>query len=236
MATALDHLPPMVREARRTMGRSLIEDLRRWWQPPYLVELHSQSTDLSRMLGGAKTMPTQDEDSAGEQRRERIREWFAERDVSLIFERDNGGWLAVMIPNSLRAGAADAGHGRTRHEAAEDAMSRFLGTGDVGIQAPPAGATAEARAPIVKTATVAVSLRLEGVAETERAELETLRLDAVASDFGWQIAFAEEPDGSWFWIVVDVATREPLKWGREPTFEDAKIATVIDLVPPSGEA
>jgi hypothetical protein len=66
-------------------------------------------------------------------------------------------------------------------------------------------------------------------------EAERGRLAKIATDFGWHIGFAQEPDGSWFWLVLDVETDEPLKSGTAPTWQDALIDCVKDLVPPNTE-
>lgn len=63
-------------------------------------------------------------------------------------------------------------------------------------------------------------------------EAERERLAKIATDFGWRFGFAQEPDGSWFWLVMDVETDEPIKSGAAPSWQDALIDCVKDLVPP----
>jgi hypothetical protein len=70
---------------------------------------------------------------------------------------------------------------------------------------------------------------------TPEIEANRQRLTEIATDFGWNIGFAEEPDGSWFWLVADAKTGEPIKSGTASTWQDALIECVEDLVPPSDE-
>lgn len=77
-----------------------------------------------------------------------------------------------------------------------------------------------------------------GVEEVEtppEIEAEREGLAKVATDFGWRFGFAQEPDGSWFWLVMDVQTDEPIKAGTAPSWQDALIDCVKDLVPPHGD-
>jgi len=66
-------------------------------------------------------------------------------------------------------------------------------------------------------------------------EAERERLAKIATDFGWRFGFAQEPDGSWFWLVMDVETDEPIKSGSASTWQDALIECVQDLVPPHAD-
>jgi hypothetical protein len=66
-------------------------------------------------------------------------------------------------------------------------------------------------------------------------QAERKRLSKIAADFGWRIAFAAEPDGLWFWLVTHDQTDEPIKGGTAPTWQDALLAVVEDLVPPSDD-
>lgn len=63
-------------------------------------------------------------------------------------------------------------------------------------------------------------------------ETERERLTGIATDFGWRFGFAQEPDGSWFWLIMDVETDEPIKSGASVSWQDALIDCVKDLVPP----
>lgn len=63
-------------------------------------------------------------------------------------------------------------------------------------------------------------------------QAERERLAKVATDFGWRFGFSVEPDGSWFWLVMDVETDDPIKWGTAATWQDALLESIEDLVPP----
>jgi hypothetical protein len=65
-------------------------------------------------------------------------------------------------------------------------------------------------------------------------QAERERLSKIATDFGWHFGFAQEPDGSWFWLVLDADTDEPIKSGSAQSWQDALIDCVKDLVPPDG--
>jgi hypothetical protein len=76
---------------------------------------------------------------------------------------------------------------------------------------------------------------VEAIATPPDIAAERERLTTIATDFGWHIGFAEEPDGSWFWLVLEAATDEPIKSGTASTWDDARIALIEELMPPSGE-
>jgi hypothetical protein len=74
---------------------------------------------------------------------------------------------------------------------------------------------------------------VEDVAAPADIEAERERLAKVATDFGWRFGFSKEPDGSWFWLVMDVETDDPIKSGTAATWQDALLECVEDLVPPN---
>jgi hypothetical protein len=76
---------------------------------------------------------------------------------------------------------------------------------------------------------------VEEIETPPEIEAERERLAKIATDFGWRVGFAQEPDGSWFWLVTDVETDEPVKSGTAPTWQDALIECVEDLAPPHQE-
>jgi len=95
-----------------------------------------------------------------------------------------------------------------------------------------AGAMHEKVAEPVTVVGVGTQTLLEEIVTSAEAEAEHARLVALATDFGWRFGFAQEPDGSWFWLVADAETDEPLKSGKAPDWQDALIESVQDLVPP----
>ena len=71
-----------------------------------------------------------------------IEVWFRERRVALRYDRVKDAWVALIIPDDLRVGAVDGGHGATKLDAARDAKARYerreLGdSGVVGIKITP---------------------------------------------------------------------------------------------------
>jgi hypothetical protein len=60
-------------------------------------------------------------------------------------------------------------------------------------------------------------------------------LERLAGDYGWSINFVNEPDGSIHWFVFDRDKGALLKDGNAPTWDDARLAVIEDLYPPSGE-
>lgn len=64
-------------------------------------------------------------------------------------------------------------------------------------------------------------------------EFRTLR-EKVKMDFGWRLAFSPEPDGSYSWAVLsDDGTS--LQSGVASSWDDARLAVIADLYPPSSE-
>lgn len=94
------------------------------------------------------------------------------------------------------------------------------------------GAMHRSESPPVTVMIVAHHASVEEVETPADIEAERERLAKIATDFGWRFGFAQEPDGSWFWLVMDVETGEPIKSGTAPTWQDALIECVEDLAPP----
>lgn len=60
------------------------------------------------------------------------------------------------------------------------------------------------------------------------------RLESELREFGWHIIFNEEPDDSWSWRVVD-DHQDVLGSGTADNWDDTKLNSIIDLMPPSNE-
>lgn len=60
-------------------------------------------------------------------------------------------------------------------------------------------------------------------------------LRRLAAEFGWYIGFAAEPDGRIWWGVLGGATGELLQHGHADTWDDARLAAIENLYPPSDE-
>lgn len=71
------------------------------------------------------------------------------------------------------------------------------------------------------------------VLEVPTEEWTSLR-KRVKMEFGWELAFSPEPDGSYSWAALD-DNGNALKSGVADTWDDAKLAAIEDLFPPSSE-
>jgi hypothetical protein len=83
---------------------------------------------------------------------------------------------------------------------------------------------------------------LLGSYEERRAALHELRsrtvgglMNKVKMDFGWNLAFAKEPDGSFSW-VAHANDGAQVKAGVADSWDDALLAAIDGLYPPSAEA
>jgi hypothetical protein len=112
----------------------------------------------------------------------------------------------------------------------------FLDVTDAGFDAASrlrlSGAMHRSESPAVTIMVVGQEADVEEVETPADIEAERERLTKIATDFGWRFGFAQEPDGSWFWLVTDAETDEPIKSGTASNWQDALIDCVKDLVPP----
>lgn len=60
-------------------------------------------------------------------------------------------------------------------------------------------------------------------------------LEKIAMEYGWLIGGRNEPDGSKSWVVLDSEGGTVLKSGVADSWDDARIAMIEDLYPPSEE-
>lgn len=115
----------------------------------------------------------------------------------------------------------------------------FLDVTDAGFdeasRARLSGAMHRSESPPITVMVVGEDPDVEEIETPADIVAERERLARIATDFGWHIDFAQEPDGSWFWLVLDAETDEPIKWGTAATWQDALIDCVEDLVPPRVE-
>jgi hypothetical protein len=225
MATDPAELPAATRDVRYTAGKSEVMKILDWWEPPRVIELHTVSEDAYRG-GGSPHRPVGDVPDE-ERRIAEIEGILKARGIVMRLQADeeHDRWIAMIIPEVLRVGATDLVLGKTRLEAAESALvllesypAPVLGGNTLSL--PPVTSAGEGRAHGEPLAQV----------EAERRELE-----GVAADFGWRIAFAPEPDGSWFWLVIDAETDEVINSGVSESWDDARLAAIENLMPPSHE-
>lgn len=204
-------------------------------------------------------------ESAGEesQRRE-IEAWFRERRVTLEYhivgdEGDVWDCVAMMVPDDY-VGVIEGGGGSTKLAAAADAQERYRAKhGEAIVQTvTPGGAIAGGNAPteivggaggisseetvgtpsvtqieppsLVRERAVGVPT-VEVIPESVRAPLER-----IAGEFGWYFTYVLEPDGGFRWFLFERDGDTLLKTGVADGWDDALLATVEGLQPPSGEA
>jgi hypothetical protein len=98
------------------------------------------------------------------------------------------------------------------------------------------GAMQRGESPPITVMIVGEAPDIEEVETPPDIEAERERLAKIATDFGWHIGFSQEPNGSWFWLVTDAETDEPLKSGTASNWQDALVDCVEDLIPPNPEA
>jgi hypothetical protein len=145
-----------------------------------------------------------------------------------------GGEVKCQKPDVLDL--IDLGHLRPTH----GSNVLFLDVTDAGFEEASrlrlSGAMHRSESPPVTVMVVGQEEDVEEVETPADIEAERERLAKIATDFGWRIGFAQEPDGSWFWLVMDVETDEAIKSGTAATWQDALIECVQDLVPPHTDA
>jgi hypothetical protein len=155
---------------------------------------------------------------------EEIEEWFRERGYVLHFDAEPEGFIAFVTPAGVRVGSAVAMGAATRQlDAAEEARADFLSS-DQTVQLEPAQETNEAQ-PITP-----VKAAVSEIPSEVREPLEK-----VAAEFGWYFSFVVEPDESVRWFVFDRDRKTLLRSGVANTWDDARLAVIEDIYPPSGE-
>lgn len=81
---------------------------------------------------------------------------------------------------------------------------------------------------------LAICPRCNGIM-SRRSKLCRVCRERRTDAFGWLLSFAHEPDGSFSWWVRHERTGETIRSGCAETWDDARLAAVVELVPPSGE-
>jgi len=114
MATLAPALPEATRLARDTAGRTEVKKVLSWFEPPRVIQLGTMS-DRALTEGGSPDKPDEAAQVA------QIEAWFRERGIELWFDQIGSRWVALMIREGTRVGAAGAGRGLSRFEAARDA-------------------------------------------------------------------------------------------------------------------
>jgi hypothetical protein len=76
--------------------------------------------------------------------------------------------------------------------------------------------------------------RTPGLAQLLEIPAADLReVERLAADAGWEFLFWREPDGRYSWSVT--AGGRTIKTGISATWDDAKLDSILDFPPPSGE-
>ncbi len=184
-------------------------------------------------------------DSEKRQLRE-IEEWFRERGITLEYGQVGDPavieeWVALMIPVGHEGGLVEGGGGPTKLAAARDAQERYTAlhgdTAVVTVRITPGGAEASGFPPTEKIEPPSiVHERALGEATVHAVPPEVREpLRKIAGEFGWYMTVVDEPEGSFRWFVFDHDGDTLLKQGVADTWDDALLAMIEDLYPPSGE-
>jgi hypothetical protein len=195
-------------------------------------------------------MPQQDDD----QHLREIEEWFREHEITLqcseiVGDQEPVEWVALMIRDGQNVGAG--GVGVTKLAAAEDARRRYVLQHGMGREFVESGsliagasvggsaatARAEANTPSVKIEVPRIDHERTLWEPTVSAIPSEVRepLEQIAAEYGWYVSGVNEPDGSIRWFVFDRDRDTLFKSGIAKTWDDARLAMIEDLYPPSGE-
>jgi len=181
-----------------------------------------------------------------DRQRQEIEEWFRERYITIEYVQVGDPavpeeWVALMIPDGNEGGLVEGGGGPTKLAAAQDAQAQYMARhGDnavVYVKITPGGAEASGFPPTEKIELPSIvhdralgELTVSAVPAEVREPLEK-----VALEYGWYIGGVDEPDGSFRWFVIDREGKTLLKTGIADTWDDARLAIIEDLYPPSKE-
>ena len=173
-----------------------------------------------------------------------IEQWFGDQGFDLFFDEAPGGrgWLALVTARETRIGNGVMADGATKLDAAE-AVLQWAKDGDVpgvivadsvgNVTIHPPTATGTAESPLDHVLHIAdeVTVTDEIPVDTQREELA----DKLAT-FGWRIQFAEKPGGGYLIFVLDADTHEPIQTAEAEDWDDARLESIMRLLPPSREA
>lgn len=206
-----------------------------------LLEVARRAVPCFRAVGSIECMQDYEE----QQRRE-IEEWFRERDITLEYGKVGDPaiieeWVALMIPVGHESGVVEGGGGPTKLAAARDAQERYTAlhgdTAVVRVRITPGGAEASGFPPTEKIEPLSIVHERALGEPTVTAVPSEVRepLEKIAMEYGWYIGGVDEPDGSIRWFVFDREGATLLKSGVAANWDDARLALIEDLYPPSGE-
>jgi hypothetical protein len=138
----------------------------------------------------------------------------------------------------VEVGIVESGFGSTRLEAALDSKAR-----QVINEGGAAWIRDEGGEAVISEFGTHISADVHSGSETLAEGGTTLEVpreieekaSRAATRFGWEIGFADEPDGSFTWFVFDRETDEILQRGKADNWDDAKLNSILDLQPPSSE-
>lgn len=126
-ALAVASVPPVTAEAIATRGRTAIERVLEWPEPPTQITFTTEESPA--VSGGVPPDESgQDVDVHEQAEVDSIRIWFDERGYELVLHQPGGregGWFAPFMRHDSDVGSAAYGWGRTRLEAARDAQREF---------------------------------------------------------------------------------------------------------------
>jgi hypothetical protein len=120
MTAPLNELPAPVRAARQSRGRSQVELVTTWVEPPTAAELCA--APLEPFLAGGRESDDAPEPGA---EIEEVARWLRTRNRRLLLQSSNGTWHAAVVRPGLSIEYAVGGSGPTPEAAAAAARDRF---------------------------------------------------------------------------------------------------------------
>jgi hypothetical protein len=182
------------------------------------------------------------------EKREEIEAWFRERRIGLRYHqvgsREDAEWVALMIPDDQPFGEIERGSGPTKLAAAEDAKARRMAA-EGSHQRQTIGTAVETDEAMPITPVTIIPDRLEHeraigtptvTAGPPPETVEPKKLERIAGTYGVHTYYVPLTGGTW-WVRVEDEGGAELYWGLAEDWDDAKLASIIDLEePPKADA
>jgi hypothetical protein len=113
-------LPEETARAIATRGRSAVEEVLDWIEPPHTVSF--STSEVPAILGGLEPELTESEQGELEQ----LRRWFRSEGRDLHLSKDEGHWTAASPPLEGVVGSAPYAIGKTPLDAAERLAEQYV--------------------------------------------------------------------------------------------------------------
>ena len=160
-------------------------------------------------------------------RADEIRQWFEGQGFHASAHQLGDAWSAVARRHNARIGAAAPAHGLSELQALEALYESAQHGGVPGVIVTDAADNVTLHIPVAGADA--------GSGVDEATVRRAPNLERVLGDFGWTFMFTNEPDGSRSYVILDAATGDFIRHGREDEWDDVLLAAITDLYPPSAE-